>query len=54
MPVVPINKNAPKPQPVMRPLDPTFLHMAAAQMHDEGRLIKGSKPKIKPGVKQGG
>lgn len=38
MPVVPIRKpSAAQPAPMPQP-DPTFLAMAAAQMHGEGKL----------------
>ena len=41
MPVVPFREGmAPAALPQMRPPSPTFLMMAAAQMHSEGRLVQ--------------
>lgn len=52
MPIVPF-----APQngrvPILPPLDPHYLLMAAAQMHSEGRLIKpGSEPTIPDTVQE--
>ena len=38
---------------MLKPPDPTFLMMAAAQMHSEGRLVKPPEPYI-PSTTRGG
>lgn len=48
MPIVPIRPGAAPagpPASALPPPDPSFLMMAAAQMHKEGRLVSGD-PKI--------
>jgi hypothetical protein len=40
MPVVPIRPGAEPAAPTVPPPDETYLMMAAAQMHKEGRLVK--------------
>ncbi len=46
MPVVPFSPQGAR-APALPPLDPHYLLMAAAQMHDAGRLIQpGSEPTI--------
>ena len=52
MPIVPIRPQGPSPAPATRPPDPTFLMMAAAQMHSEGRLVQG--PPDIPATVRGG
>jgi hypothetical protein len=55
--IVPFQAQDPRQAPVLPagdprgPLDKNTLLMAAAQMHKEGRLIKGSKPVSGPGKK---
>lgn len=46
MPVVPLTKPAPLAPP---PVDPTFLEIAAAAMHKEGKInLTVGKPDVKP------
>jgi len=47
MPAVPRSNVVPLPQqPQMPKVDPTYLAMAAAIMHEQGRLFEPEQPKV--------